>query len=48
MKYTVYDFYENPFGEAVFVTDEKKEAEKFCDEYCDATDWECNLVIKER
>lgn len=44
---TVFDFYENPFGEAIYVTHDMDDCRKFCEEYAKAVDGECNLRIKE-
>lgn len=45
--YTVYDFYESQFGEAVYATASREDAQKFCKEYAEQTDGECDLIIKE-
>ncbi len=45
--YTVYDFYESQFGEAVYATARREDAQKFCKEYAEQTDGECWLEIRE-
>ena len=45
MKYIVADFYENPFGDAVYVADSEQDAKKFCDVYAEETGGECALRI---
>lgn len=44
--YTVIDFYENPFGEAVYVTKSREDAKNFCKEYTEQTNGKCKLKIK--
>lgn len=46
--YGVFDFYENPFGEQIFVSDNFKEATEFCKEYNKECDGECRLKILEK
>lgn len=44
--YRVIDYYENPFGEMIFNTENYEECLKFCREYKEETDGECRLGIK--
>lgn len=44
--FEVRDYYENPFGEAVYVTDDIEDAYDFCGQYEYDTDGECDLIIK--
>lgn len=45
MMYEVKDYYENPFGETVYVADSIEDAVDFCQEYDEDTDGENNLII---
>lgn len=44
--YTVIDYYENPFGEAVYAAESREDAENFCEEYTEQTDGECRLEVR--
>lgn len=41
----VVDFYENPFGECVYVSKDLEDAKAFIQEFEEDTDSECNLKI---
>lgn len=45
--YSVFDYYENPFGDRIFVNKDYKECFKFLAEFIKETDGECKLVIKD-
>lgn len=45
--YTVIDYYESDFGETIYVSESREDAQKFCKEYAEQTDGECDLIIKE-
>lgn len=42
---TVKDYYENLFGESVYVTNDLEDAKQFVEQFIDDTDGECNLKI---
>ena len=43
--YSVYDYYENPFGERIFVNESYEECVNFCKIYNEECDGECKLQI---
>lgn len=43
--YKVVDYYENPFGECLYVTKDLVDAEKFATEFKEDTDFECDLKV---
>jgi hypothetical protein len=44
--YYVKDYYEDMYGETVYITDTVKDARAFIDRYIDDTDGECDCVIE--
>lgn len=43
--YKVLDFYEEIFGETVYVADRLQDCYEFCSMFAEETDGECNLII---
>ena len=43
--YIVVDFYENPFGDRIYVNDSEEDCKEFCRMYEEDTDGECKLEI---
>ena len=43
--YDVVDFYENPFGERIYISHELDDARCFAKMWAEETDGECSLVI---
>lgn len=46
MRYIVADFYENPFGENIYIAHSKEDLREFCDMYEKDTDGECLLKVR--
>ena len=44
-KYFVFDFFENPFGELIYIAHGKDDLKTFCKMYEEDTDGECRIKI---
>lgn len=45
--YSIFDYYENPFGERIFVNESYNECLAFFEEWLEDTDCECDLTIQD-